>query len=88
MTEVTSCLAPAVRLVCEDFGSVDLYEVSVALQRAFPGHSIVELSRMVAEIAILEGCRHLVWDPPEGWENGRESAAPRARNAMTENRMS
>jgi hypothetical protein len=45
--------------------SVDLYRVSLILSPHFPDHSLTDLARKVAEVAVESGCRYLIWEPEE-----------------------
>ena len=62
-------LADAIRLTLDgpevNLDSVDLHQVAAILKPLFPEHSLPELAKRVAEVAIGQGCRHLVWNPPQ-----------------------
>lgn len=51
--------APAV-----DPAMIDLHAIATILHQHFPHYSYWELARRVAEIAVDEGCRYFIWDPP------------------------
>lgn len=44
--------------------TVDLHRVARILQPLFPEHSLSELVLQVARLAVQDGCRYLVWEPP------------------------
>ena len=42
---------------------IDLRSITAILHRHFPYYDYWELARKVAEMAVAEGCRYLIWDP-------------------------
>ena len=61
-------LAVAIRTALDqadvDLEAIDLHQVATILKPLFPEHSLCELAKRAAEIAVTEGYRYLVWDPP------------------------
>jgi len=47
-----------------DIEAIDLYQVATVLRPLFPAHSMSELTRTVAEVAVQNGHTSLIWDPP------------------------
>lgn len=48
-----------------ELSSVDLYRVSKILSPHFPDHSLTDLAKRVAEVAVENGCRYLIWEPAD-----------------------
>ena len=48
-----------------ELAAVDLYRVSKILSPHFPDHSLTDLAKRVAEVAVENGCRYLIWEPAE-----------------------
>ena len=46
--------------------AIDLHQVAAILKPLFPELSLCELAKRAAEVAVSEGFRYLVWDPPPG----------------------
>lgn len=44
--------------------SIDLHVAASVLHKAYPERSLDDLALRVAEIAVAEGCRFLIWEPP------------------------
>lgn len=55
--------------------AVDLHQVATLLKPVFPELSLCELAKRVAEVAVMEGFRYLVWDPPA--EDGTDLTSER-----------
>jgi hypothetical protein len=49
--------------VPEECKVVDVFVVATILQDRYPEHSLVDLAKHVAEVAIEDGCRYLIWEP-------------------------
>ena len=49
----------------EPLAAVDLFRVSKILSPHFPDHSLTDLAKRVAEVAVENGCRYLIWEPEE-----------------------
>ncbi len=65
MSDVRKAIRASLAHPFSDLEEVDPHAVARLLQPHFPQFSIAELLREVTEIAVQEGCRYLVWEPPE-----------------------
>lgn len=48
-----------------ELDELNLHAVVNILEKEFPSHSLDDLARHVAEVAVIAGWRYLVWFPPE-----------------------
>ena len=48
----------------EDCKVLDVLEVAMILQDRYTQHSLLDLAKHVAGVAIEDGCRYLIWEPP------------------------
>lgn len=44
---------------------LDLYLAATSLEQRFPEFTRCEVARVIAEAAVLAGCRSFAWDPAE-----------------------
>lgn len=65
MTELDHAVLDHLQSDQEQLASLDLYRVSMILSPHFPDHSLTDLAKKVAEVAVEHGCRYLIWEPVE-----------------------
>lgn len=63
MPEVEKVIRDTLDALYSSLECVDLYEVATILQPLFTDHSLVDLAQNVADVAVLGGCRFLIWEP-------------------------
>lgn len=65
MSNLDHAASGHVRSGLEPLAAIDLYRVSKILSPHFPDHSLTDLAKHVAEVAVENGCRYLIWEPEE-----------------------
>ena len=65
MTELDHTVLDHLHSEQAELASVDLYRVPKILSPHFPDHSLTDLAKRVAEVAVENGCRYLIWEPAE-----------------------
>ena len=65
MTELDHTVLDHLHSEQAELASVDLYRVSKIRSPHFPDHSLTDLAKRVAEVAVENGCRYLIWEPAE-----------------------
>lgn len=63
MPEVEKIIRDTLDALYSSLECVDLYEVATILQPLFADHSLIDLAQNVADVAVLGGCRYLIWEP-------------------------